>query len=290
MSRRVRETSLAVSAVLLVGVLGAAAPQPAAVELSVLSYNTHGLPAWIAGDDPEARFPKISPLLNAYDVVLIQEDWAYHEMLVADAAHPVIEEGNAARPGLLRALGLANGSGLTSLARLPEQDRLDVTREFLGACAGWFSRANDCWASKGFLRLRLRFANGKAVDFYNVHLDAGSSPEDRAARAAQLAALRARIGELTGERALVIGGDFNLHRERAADAAALRSFREDLRLLDSGAATGPDEDWSRVDYLLYRSGPDVTLVPLAAGPAPEFQADGVPLSDHPALFARFRLQ
>ena len=37
----------------------------AAVEFSVLSYNTHGLPGWIAGDAPERRFPSIGALVRA---------------------------------------------------------------------------------------------------------------------------------------------------------------------------------------------------------------------------------
>ncbi len=261
-----------------------------AIEFSVVSYNTHGLPAWIARDDPETRLPQISPLLNRYDVALIQEDWEYHELLTREARHQIVERGGAARPGWLRLFGLGNGSGLTSLVQRPGKDLLDTTREFLGACAGWLSRANDCWASKGFLRLRLRFSNGKAVDLYNVHLDAGGSPEDREARTIQLETLRLRIAELTRDGAFVIGGDFNLHRDRPVDAAMLDGFREALRLRDSGASAGAEESWSRVDYILYRSGADAALEALAAGPAREFERDGVPLSDHPALFARFRLE
>src|SRR5262249_34550650 len=47
-----------------------AAPAPDAVEFTVLSYNTHGLPGWIAGDAPERRFPLIGALAQRYDVAL----------------------------------------------------------------------------------------------------------------------------------------------------------------------------------------------------------------------------
>ncbi|MEN8183628.1 MAG: hypothetical protein ABFS46_13955, partial [Myxococcota bacterium] len=50
------------------------APREPPGELRIVTYNTHGLPAWIARDDPVWRFPRIGRLLSAYDVALVQED------------------------------------------------------------------------------------------------------------------------------------------------------------------------------------------------------------------------
>lgn len=79
--------------------------------LRALTYNVEGLPEAIAGSDRAARAPLISPLLNDYDLVLLQEDWGdpvqeqrpgpagllssaeavpplfYHHLVVADAGH-----------------------------------------------------------------------------------------------------------------------------------------------------------------------------------------------------------
>ena len=258
------------------------------VELAVLSYNTHGLAAWVAGDDPEARFPEISRRLNGYDVALIQEDWEYHELLRKHAVHRVIERGNSAQL-LMGVIPLKNGSGLTSLVRLEPDAVTRVVREPYDICSGWLSGANDCLATKGFLLVRLRLAPGVEVDVVQTHMDAGRGADDRRARQLQLARLSERLGEISAGRALVVAGDFNLNHAEPEDRELLEWFMPELGLADSGARPqGPA--WKRIDYILYRSGEDVALELAEAGEALEFVHDGQPLSDHPALFARLRLR
>ncbi|MDE0802229.1 MAG: endonuclease/exonuclease/phosphatase family protein [Acidimicrobiales bacterium] len=74
---------------------------------TALTYNVAGLPEQISGSEPSTNSPLISPLLNGYDVVLLQEDWVdvfraardagaddlppltgYHHLIVGDADHP----------------------------------------------------------------------------------------------------------------------------------------------------------------------------------------------------------
>ena len=157
-----------------------------AVVIAVLSYNVHGLNHWLVDDDPEARMPAISARVNAYDVALIQESWTYWDALAAQVTHSVRERGNGPDPGMFFQ------TGLTSFAR---PAFVAVSRGSLGACSGWLGGANECFADKGFLRLRLRLANGVELDFWNLHLDAGDSDDDRAARALQLDSLVARVHE-----------------------------------------------------------------------------------------------
>ena len=59
------------------------------------------------------KFPKISPLLNAYDVVLIQECFVRHDLLSAQANFP--NKAYFGRP----APGKGVNSGLSVLTRLP---------------------------------------------------------------------------------------------------------------------------------------------------------------------------
>ena len=258
------------------------------VELAVLSYNAHGLAAWVAGDDPEARFPEISRRLNGYDVALIQEDWEYHELLREHAAHRVVERGNGAPP-LMGVIPLLNGSGLTSLVRLEPDAVTRVVREPYQVCSGWLSGGNDCLASKGFLLVRLRLAPGLEVDVVQTHLDAGRGADDRRARQLQLARLADRLGEISAGRALVVAGDFNLNHAVPEDRKLLEGFMPALGLADSGARP-QGSAWKRIDYILYRSGEHVALELAESGEALEFVHDGKPLSDHPALFARLRLR
>src|SRR5262249_59183786 len=43
-----------------------------AVVLAVLTYNVHGLDAWLVDDDPVARMPQISERLERADTALVQ--------------------------------------------------------------------------------------------------------------------------------------------------------------------------------------------------------------------------
>lgn len=253
-----------------------------AVVLTVLSYNVHGLDSWLVDDDPVARMPQISERLDRYDVALVQESWSYFDLLASCATQPVRERGNGPSPAALFQ------TGLVSFARPP---LLAVSRGSLGACSGWLTGANDCFADKGYLRLRLRLDNGLALDFWNLHLDAGSGDDDRRAREIQLGHLAERVKELSGDRALVIAGDFNLPAARPEDHTLLERFVQALELVDTGARAAPDGRFAaeQIDYILYRDGPGVALEPVETGEAREFSDGAVPLSDHPALFARFQV-
>ena len=48
--------------------------EPTSGTLSVLTYNIHGLPPEVTGDDTTGRIAQITPLLSDYDVVGLQED------------------------------------------------------------------------------------------------------------------------------------------------------------------------------------------------------------------------
>ena len=68
-------------------------------EFSLLAYNVAGLPEELSGSSPLVNMPQIGPLLNEFDVVLLQESWrtpdpnpfaptrAYHEELESRVDH-----------------------------------------------------------------------------------------------------------------------------------------------------------------------------------------------------------
>lgn len=259
---------------------GAARAEP--VDVSVLTYNIHGLPSWIAGDDPPARIPQILEIARPYDVVLLQEDFAHHDVVVAKSPFAHLVRGNAA----WIAAPLFQGAGLTILSRFATTES---AREAYGTCNGWVSAANDCFGHKGFVMTRLALPDGVSFDAWNTHLDAGDADADRAVRARQLDRLAAAIETKSAGRAVVVGGDFNLHWDEPPDRALLEGFAARLGL--AIAAMTPAGGWdSRLDYLLVRAAADHCLATLAAGKDERLlDAADRPLSDHPAIFARLRL-
>jgi hypothetical protein len=278
-----------------------------------VSYNVHGF--WMRGHPlgSEERSRAIGALLGEYEVVMLQEDWEYHDLLAEPVEWSAVERGNGARDHwalssariLTFPIRLVNsrsrmpyGSGLSVLLRDLDAVPGEVTREYLGACHGWLGYANDCLASKGFLRVRVRLRDGGEIDLYDTHLDAGSDQQDRAARWAQLRRWAARVRELSADRALIVAGDFNSRYadengtpRSGLDWEALRSFREALGLDDAGAAPDPENGWEeRIDYILYRSSDRVRLRVVESGEDDRFFRDAHPLSDHPAVFAEFEVR
>lgn len=267
-----------------------------AVELSLVSYNLHGLPSWIAFDDPPSRMTAIGPLLSRYDVALLQEDWSHHDALMASVGAAAVRRGNGPRGtafGWLTPFCGHCGSGLTLLSIAPKLKIELHEASPLPGCAGWLSGGNDCFATKGFLRARLALATGIEVDLVDLHLDAGPGADDQEVRRTQLDALADRLERSSAGRALVVAGDFNLDLDDPPSRTILDAFRDRLALLDSGAhprhERGAGGAWVRIDHVFFRRGDDVRVEPIAAGEATEFVRDGAPLSDHPAVSVRFRL-
>mgnify|MGYP001826557104 CR=1 FL=1 len=268
---------------LLLAVLLAAAPA-AGDEFTVLSYNTHGLNVWVAGDDPTARFPIIGEKSNAYDVALLQEDFSHHAALRQGARQPIVERGNPSRFGGWCLI--CSGSGLTILSRWGRENLVESVSRAYGQCSGWISGASDCLATKGFQRMRIRLPGGAELDFVNTHLDAGREAEDREVRRGQLELLRRSIEAEVEQGPLILAGDLNLLAADPEDAALRDAFTSALGLADSGARGG--SRWPTLDYIFYRSGGGLELEVVEAGEDLSFVHGEAPLSDHPAIFTRFR--
>ena len=280
---------------------------------SLLSYNVAGLPVEISKERPDINIPKISPLLDDYDVVMTQEDfdwWKpdglasgadftnYHDRLRADANHEFRTEqhpGNEAvgidieadRPNM------ELGDGLGVLSQFPLADTVRVPWD---SCFGEFdSGASDCLAMKGFLLTRLELADGVVVDLYDLHGEAGGGPEDQALQVEDFEQLAAYMAEHSEGHAIIVGGDTNLHTDppgadahedsaNGEDLEIWSTFLDEVGLTDACTATDCAEP-GRIDKVAYRSDDGIEL----EATSHEFQTDvfvddaGEDLSDHQAL-------
>jgi hypothetical protein len=260
------------------GAGGASAGSTAAAgSFDLLTYNVKGLPDFLQQGTAARNTPLISPLLNAYDIVLVQEDFSYHHLLEADARHPYRSTPLANPPRFLN-------DGLNRFSSLP----LGTVERFMWrTCFGVTGNANDCLAAKGFSFARHRLPGTSVeIDVYNHHADAGGAQGDILARQEQFAQMRDRILAASAGRAVIVAGDTNLRRGDPDDEPTLRAFEAATGLVDVDVALGLGQD--RIDRVFFRSGPDATLSPVLWRVASEFvDGAGQDLSDHKAIHVRF---
>jgi endonuclease/exonuclease/phosphatase family metal-dependent hydrolase len=261
---------------------------------NLLTYNVAGLPDAISPSHPATNMPLISPLLNHYDLALVQEDFYYHAELIGQTRHAYRSE---------QVMGFAMpGDGLAVLSKfvLGQMDRVRWTD-----CNGYVLDASDCLADKGFSFGEIALAAGVTLHAYNVHADAGRSPSDEWVRRSNFEQLVTFIKARSNGHALIVAGDTNLHHSSPEDAATLARFVAALELEDAcgrrhhaeeagippAARTRYDEDG--IDRVLFRSSVRTQLAVSGCRRDSRFvDPEGRALSDHAAIGAEFswRLQ
>ena len=275
--------------------------------LAVLTYNVAGLPLGLSGSSPEVNTVQISPRLNAFDLVAVQEDFGFHEELTSQIVHPFASVKDTRDSPLVLDFGieLGLGDGLNTFSFSPFTGFTRVTWD---VCFGEFSNGSDCLALKGFTHARHEIEPGVFIDVYNLHADAGGSPDDLAARRTQLRQLAAYIVAHSADEAVIVLGDTNSRYTRAGDilpellsSTGLTdvwvelSRGGDIPEIGSSLSAGCETaaagaDCERVDKIFYRGSETVKLVPLEHGvPLDWVDADGVQLSDHEPVTASFRV-
>ena len=243
---------------------------------TVLTYNVAGLPQGVSGSDPLFNTSQMSPLLNQYDLVVVQEDFSYHDQLIAEAEHPYQSSPQAG------GVGVADGLNRFSMHPFQGHERIEWAD-----CSGYLDGSNDCLAKKGF-SVATHSIEGVLVDVYNLHMDAGRSAKDHDARAAQVAQMVRRIHDHSSGRPLIVAGDTNL--KDAADEAILAELMQTAQLFDVCRTLDcPDPD--RIDRVFVRGNSDVEIVPEAWTTDERFvDWQGEPLSDHEAVGVRLSIR
>jgi hypothetical protein len=252
-------------------------------EFTALSYNVHGLPSEITGDDTPGRMALIAPRLADFDIVGLQEDFDAdnHAILEAGTEHPTkirfderVSEDRIYGPGL---------------ALFAQQSAVNTHHEHYTACNGVFDGSSDCLASKGFQAIRLVFGPEAehTIDLYNSHLEAGSSAEDNAARGVHVDQLLHAMSTVSADRAVLFLADTNLHGDDPQDLPEITRLLADAGLTELCVAVDCPEP-GRIDRLLYRSSTAITLEGRDWWIVEDFvDAANSPLSDHDPIAGRF---
>ncbi|HMJ55917.1 MAG TPA: hypothetical protein VK540_27795 [Polyangiaceae bacterium] len=273
-------------------------------EFAALTYNVAGLPEGLSGSHPAMNTQYISPLLDDYDLVLVQEDWLtpdpnptgmrlFHDVLAASAHHPFQSipapcpgGANPARPSALVS------DGLNEFSRFEFRD---LTRTAWQGCFGALGAsdggASDCGAMKGFSVAVHVLSAGVEVDVYDLHGEAGSTATDQQLQEAGYGQLAAFINDFSRGHAVILGGDTNLHTESTnPDAAIWQTLLADTGLSDVCQTVECGADRTIIDKFAFRSNDAIIITPLTHRFERDkfVRPDGMPLSDHNALTVRFR--
>lgn len=260
---------------------------------TVLSYNVGGLPDIISSSNPKEYTIQISPLLNNFDFVSVQEDFAYHNDLIRYDNHPyrTATSGN-----------VPFGDGMNFMSNWELKNRNRVT---WNDRHGYFDNGSDMLTPKGILFSRIEIADGYYIDIYNIHADAGSSAGDYAARRSNMNQLAAMIETVSEGNAVIVAGDTNCRFTRAEDnfeTAVLDRYgltdcwvqmkRGGVRPADGNALIDHNNlnsaNNEAVDKIQYRSGAGVTLNCIDYNLLTNFvDPNGNQLSDHYPITATF---
>jgi len=240
--------------------------------VSLLTYNVAGLPQLVSHSDPEVNISLISPLLNHYDIALVQEDFSYHSRLSARAEHAYRSEPMSHSLALM-------ADGLNWFSRF---SFAWIHRVRWAQCNGYLGAACDCLADKGFSFGEVTLAPGVRVDVYNLHGEAGGSQLDIDVRRDNFEQLADYLRARSRDHAVIVAGDTNLRTSLPGDAETLERFLAQTGLTDSCRRFGCGEE--RIDRVFFGSSPQLNLDVLGWWTDRRFvDAEGGPLSDHPAV-------
>jgi endonuclease/exonuclease/phosphatase family metal-dependent hydrolase len=250
-------------------------PQPSQGRISVVTYNVAGLPEGLSSVHPVQNLPLIGAALNRYDLVFVQEDYAYPELLRSRLRLPYQSAA------FVRGEALHFGDGLSDFSKFPFAD---VRRMPWRECHGVVDSYFDCLTPKGLAMTRVELAPGVLVDAYNVHLDAGAGSGDVAARAGQLRQLFETVAAWSGERAVLVAGDFNL---TSAELTALRTLAGAAKLNEACDTLRCGQSF-RLDRVLFRGSAALELRARSWSLDKSLRdSAGQPLSDHLAVVVGF---
>jgi endonuclease/exonuclease/phosphatase family metal-dependent hydrolase len=256
---------------------------------SVLTYNVAGLPElFSSAKTPRAESTAlIGQLINAFDVVHVQEDFNYHAYLY--------DNGNAHPYRTPTSGGAGFGDGMNTLSYFPITDFTRIT---------WNKRINEnALTPKGFSFSRLRIAEGVYIDFYNLHTNAESDPASIAARADNLQQISNYISTVSKGNAVVLMGDLNARYTRDNNLRLLPNVNgmtdpwitlvrnNSIPALGDSAIACPfpqQNSCEVVDKIYYRSNKYIQLTPSGYQLLQSFvNSNGQQLSDHLPLTVNF---
>ncbi|WP_304944327.1 jacalin-like lectin [Vallitalea guaymasensis] len=179
--------------------------------ITILTYNIAGLPALLSSADPEKNTKRIGELINNFDIVAVQEDFAYHDDLLSESQFSYVTD----HPG-----NVPFGSGLNVLSNYPIKESINIPWDMTHGnitCPPPGYHGADEMTPKGFSYQRIELEPGVIVDLYNLHADAGGDEGSREARHDNFIQLAEYINNHSSGNAIILLGDTNAFYTRECD-------------------------------------------------------------------------
>lgn len=261
---------------------------------NVLSLNVAGLPQGLSSSNPKDNTLQMSPLLNDYDFVSVQEDFAYHDDLIKYDNHRFKTETSGNVP---------KGDGMNFMSKFSLHNTL---RQKWNKSHGFINDGADAMTPKGILYSSIQVGPGYFIDVYDIHTDAGDDEGSFEARRDNMNQLAALIKERSEGKAVIVIGDTNSRYTRSQDnfeQAVLRTcnLRDPwIDLVRHGSVPGDGNALTNynnpnsgehevVDKIFYRSSDNIDLNAVQYDLLSNKFVDknGKQLSDHYPITARF---
>jgi len=252
-------------------------------QLGVLTYNIHALTPIIARDNPHKRIPEILSKSSGIDILFFQENWIFEDVELEPhlPGYNIITSKTSKLMWPLGKLINPHGSGLF-MAIADRIKIVDIIEESFDRCSGWISKEHDCLSPKGFQHVKVHL-DGKRLDLYNTHLDAGGSKLDVSARKSQIKHIASYISQNSVGYPVIIAGDLNV--DFSSDEFAIVSWlidELDFKIAD-WFKNHSDSNLEQVDYILYRGSENLNISLESC--EIDLKLNG--LSDHPPVKAIF---
>lgn len=284
-------TAISLALILLLCMFSSnAAAQSESVVVKMMNYNVAGMPSFNGTGAANHKIIADYIVENDFDIVAVQEDFAYNKSLVSNLdGFDYFTNHAGSIPG---------GDGLNIFSDgmpLYNEERRQWNDSF-----GHISEG-DILTPKGILYTVVEISDGVYIDLYNIHADAFETSGSVLARESNFNQLAAMIEEncKKHDRPVIVTGDFNcsLHEEETSNMYSI--FQERLGMKDAWIELVNNGDyndfsvweeteqlswgtWDSVEKFLYRDGGGITVTAL------EFKYDWLhksadeTLSDHAA--------
>jgi endonuclease/exonuclease/phosphatase family metal-dependent hydrolase len=211
--------------------------------LSIISYNTWGLPINLSGHDQERRFTNMgSAILDVQaDIVALQETFhpELRSTLLQDLhKHYYTYSDYRSSRSIWGLAQMDLHGGLMTLSKYPIASEMFFPYP-VNESTSFIEKAG----AKGFLLSKIKFGE-QYVFVVNTHLYAGNHPKAEYQRKLQMEYMHQTLNQLgLQDETIVLVGDFNIHHPCVAQSEVYDVITKDFQYVDS-KPTITDEDYT----------------------------------------------